>query len=81
MTNTHPLPSLPVNYSLLEAFFEFASAFGTVGLSIGITSPTLGNAALLVEMGAMVLGRLEIYRVLIAIHSGIDILHKRGRWR
>lgn len=65
------------NTNLLDALFEFASAFGTVGLSIGITNPNLGSAALLVEMFAMVLGRLEIFIVFIAIHSSIELMQLR----
>lgn len=64
--------------NLLAALFEFASAFGTVGLSIGITNPELGNAALTIEMIAMILGRLEIFIIFIAIHSSVDLLHGRA---
>ena len=67
------------NTNLIDALFEFASAFGTVGLSIGITNPNLGNAALLIEMFAMVLGRLEIFIVFIAIHSSIELMHLRPK--
>jgi trk system potassium uptake protein TrkH len=63
--------------NLIDALFEFASAFGTVGLSIGITNADLGNAALLVEMFAMVLGRLEIFIVFIAFHSSIELMRSR----
>lgn len=57
------------NCSLTEAMFEFASALGTVGLSIGLTSPATGNATLVVEMLGMMLGRLEIFIVLTGIYS------------
>lgn len=55
--------------SLTEAMFEFASALGTVGLSIGITSPDTNTATLVVEMFGMILGRLEIFIVFIGFYS------------
>lgn len=56
--------------SLSDAMFEFASSLGTVGLSIGITNPTTNSATLIVEMAGMMLGRLEIFIVIIGIYSG-----------
>lgn len=47
-------------YSLEGAFFEFSSALGTVGLSLGLTSAQTPNAVLIVQMIGMFLGRLEI---------------------
>ncbi len=55
---------------LAEAMFEFASALGTVGLSIGITSYTANAATLWIEIAGMVLGRLEIYTIFIGIYNG-----------
>lgn len=63
--------------SLTEALFEFASALGTVGLSIGLTGPATGTATLIVEMFGMILGRLEIFIVLIGIYSGVMILRQK----
>lgn len=40
---------------LTEAMFEFASALGTVGLSIGITGTATGSPTLIVEMIGMIL--------------------------
>lgn len=60
--------------SLTEAMFEFASALGTVGLSIGLTTPATGAATLIVEMFGMMLGRLEIFIVLIGAYSGFSML-------
>lgn len=56
--------------SLTEAMFEFASSLGTVGLSIGLTGPTTDGGTLIVQMVGMILGRLEIFIVLIGIYSG-----------
>lgn len=51
--------------SMSAAFFEFASALGTVGLSVGMTGPQTPAPALLIEIMGMILGRLEIFTVLI----------------
>lgn len=60
--------------SLTEAMFEFASALGTVGLSIGITSPATNTATLVVEMFGMILGRLEIFIVFIGFYSAGSLI-------
>ncbi len=60
--------------SLMEAMFDFASSLSTVGLSIGITNPTTAAPALIVEMLGMMLGRLEIFIVLIGITFGFKML-------
>lgn len=56
---------------LQSAMFEFASALGTVGLSIGITTPTTESTVLIIEMFGMLLGRLEIFVVFIGIHTSL----------
>lgn len=63
------LLTLTASCSLSDAMFEFASSLGTVGLSIGITGPYTNNATLIVEMIGMLLGRLEIFIVIIGIHN------------
>lgn len=63
--------------SLTEAMFEFASALGTVGLSIGLTTTTTNNPTLVVEMVGMILGRLEIFIVLTGIYSVITSMKLR----
>jgi trk system potassium uptake protein TrkH len=50
-------PSLEHRGELLEIIFEVVSAFGTVGLSMGIT-PHLGLLSKLVLIGLMFIGRL-----------------------
>lgn len=67
------LMTLTANVTLAEAMFEFASTLGTVGLSIGLTGPETGAATLVVQMVGMVLGRLEIFIVLIGIHSALSV--------
>lgn len=65
------------NCGLMEAMFEFASAIGTVGLSIGITGPSTKDMTLIVEIAGMLLGRLEIFIVFIGICSGIKIIKRK----
>lgn len=60
-----------------EALFEFSSAFGTVGLSIGITNPSTNIGTLLVEMLGMVLGRLEIFIVIVAFKSSFELIRTK----
>ena len=66
--------ALTADCSLTEAMFEFASALGTVGLSIGLTGPSTGMATLVVEIIGMILGRLEIFIVWIGIYSGVSAI-------
>jgi len=63
---------LASNCQLHEAMFEFASSLGTVGLTIGVTSPSATTATLIVEMIGMLLGRLEIYPVLLGFKYTFD---------
>ena len=58
----------------MDAMFDFASSLSTVGLSIGITSPMTKDAALIVEMIGMLLGRLEIFIVVIGVIFGFGML-------
>lgn len=54
-------------YSVSDSLFEFASAMGTVGLSVGVTSATMPDAALWSEIVAMYVGRLEIFVVIAGV--------------
>jgi trk system potassium uptake protein TrkH len=58
---------LSQGYQLGESMFEFASALGTVGLSIGITSAEVSPIILWTEIFGMILGRLEILIIFFAI--------------
>lgn len=53
-------------FPLKESLFEFASAIGTVGITIGVTTADMPDAALWAETVAMFLGRLEFFVVIIA---------------
>lgn len=55
------------DYGLAESMFEFASALGTVGLSIGITGPEAPSTILWTESIGMLLGRLEFLVIFYAI--------------
>jgi trk system potassium uptake protein TrkH len=54
-------------FTLRDSMFEFASAIGTVGLSVGVTSATMPSAALWAEAIAMYLGRLEFLVVFVSV--------------
>lgn len=66
-------------YGVRDALFEFASALGTVGLSVGVTSSTTPDGALLVLTAGMFLGRLELVAVLVAL--GQALTGCRSWWR
>jgi trk/ktr system potassium uptake protein len=54
-------------YRLGNSLFEFASAIGTVGLSVGVTSPQMPDVALWAEIFGMFLGRLEFIVVIVSL--------------
>jgi trk system potassium uptake protein TrkH len=54
-------------YSLPDSLFEFASAIGTVGLSVGVTSAQMPDVALWALTLAMFLGRLEFLVVIVSL--------------
>ncbi len=53
-------------YPLKDSMFEFASSLGTVGLSVGITSPDAPSMVLWTETIGMMLGRLEFIVIFFA---------------
>ncbi len=53
--------------SMEAAFFEFASAIGTVGLTVGVTTPGANPLALWTMSAGMFLGRLEFLVILVAV--------------
>lgn len=57
--------------SLETAIYEFASAFGTVGISNGLIESAKHGLTLWVEMFAMLLGRLEIFIIFVGIYTSI----------
>ncbi len=70
-------------FSLRQSMFEFASAMGTVGLSLGITAPNMPLGTKVAEIFGMWLGRLEFIAIFHAfIRIGQDLKmskNKRGQ--
>ena len=61
-------------HSIGDSMFEFASALGTVGFSAGLASSSAPQVVLWTSTIGMILGRLEIFVILMAairIKSGI----------
>ncbi len=54
-------------YDLQSSLFEFASSLGTVGLSIGVTSPNMPLVAMWTETIGMILGRLELFVIFASL--------------
>jgi trk system potassium uptake protein TrkH len=54
-------------YSFEDSLFEYASALGTVGLSVGVTSIDTPAIVLLTEIVGMLFGRLEVYVIFVSI--------------
>lgn len=76
------LVTITENVGFTEAMFDFASSLGTVGLSIGITNPNTKDLTLIVEIIGMILGRLEIFIVLLGIMFSFNsILQKVSKIR
>lgn len=68
-------------YNLSDSLFEFASAIGTVGLSVGVTSPQMPAAVLWAEIFAMFLGRLEFMVIIVSLAKIVRdsrLMLKRG---
>ncbi len=61
--------SFRLGTSLIDSFFEVASAQGNVGLSVGITSPSLPPDIKVLLILHMWIGRLEIFSTLVFIIS------------
>lgn len=73
-------------FDIGDSMFEFASALGTVGLSVGITSYDASPVVLWTETAGMFVGRLEIYVVFVAaVQLGRELKHGVGirgrRWK
>lgn len=68
-------------YGFADSLFEAASAQGTVGLSVGVTSPTMPTVAKLVLMLEMWVGRLEIVPVAVALYPGIWFARRKRKYR
>ena len=63
------LAVLPGEFTLADAIFEVATAQGTVGLSSGITGPSMSVVGEALFIFQMWVGRLEIIPVLVLLRS------------
>ena len=75
---TYLLGSLVVaaaGVSIKDSLFEFASALGTVGLSVGVTAPEASPIILWTEAAGMFLGRLEFF---VIICGAVKIVRDAG---
>ena len=63
----------------LDSMFEMASAQGNVGLSVGITSPTLPLTGKLTLIAGMWMGRLEIIPCLVFISNLLFFLRREEK--
>ena len=63
------LHASPPHFTLSDVIFEVASAQGNVGLSVGITAPSMPTLSKLVLCFNMWIGRLEIIPVLMLARS------------
>jgi trk system potassium uptake protein TrkH len=61
------LPFLWYGHDPLDALFEVVSATGTVGLSTGISGPRLPAVLKAVLCADMLLGRLEVFAILVLL--------------
>jgi trk system potassium uptake protein TrkH len=62
-----------------KAMFEFASALGTVGISVGVTTVGTSDYILIVQMIGMLLGRLEIFIIFVSVIAVFNKIFRKGR--
>jgi len=65
-------------HSFENSLFEFASALGTVGLSVGIAGAGAPNGILWTSTLGMFLGRLEFYVIFVAIAKIVVDISKKS---
>lgn len=72
------LAFLATGHSPLDSLFDVASALGTVGLSTGVTGPSLAWGLKLVLCADMLLGRLEFVALLVLFYPRTWIGKRRS---
>jgi trk system potassium uptake protein TrkH len=70
------LPFVVYGHDPLDALFEVVSATGTVGLSVGISTPHLPLFLKMILCLDMLLGRLEIVAWLVLLYPGTWVGHR-----
>ena len=70
-------PFLLFGHEPLDALFEVVSAIGTVGLSSGISGPSLEPALKLVLSLDMLFGRVEIIALLVLLYPATWLGRRR----
>ncbi len=63
-------------YSIRDSLFEFASAIGTVGISLGVTSTTTPKVPMWAMTAGMFMGRLEFFVIFSGILKFIKDLYR-----
>jgi trk system potassium uptake protein len=63
-------------YDGVDSLFEITSAQGNVGLSVGITSPTMPKIPEILLIIGMWLGRIEIIPALVLLKAGFDLFKR-----
>jgi trk system potassium uptake protein len=63
-------------YGGIDSLFEITSAQGNVGLTVGITSPTMPSIPEIFLIFGMWIGRLEIIPALVLFKVGIDLFRR-----
>ena len=63
-------------YDALNSLYEIVSAQGNVGLSMGITSPTMPQIPQAFLIFNMWIGRIEIIPVLVLIRASIGVFKR-----
>ena len=72
------LAFLAYGHPPMDALFDVASALGTVGLSSGLTGPDLEPALKVVLCFDMLLGRVEIFALLVLLFPGTWLGRRRS---
>lgn len=70
---------LSYGYGGINSLFEIASAQGNVGLSVGITEPTMPTIPEILLIIGMWIGRIEIIPALVLIKGSFDLFKRFNR--
>ncbi len=63
-------------YGGIDSLFEISSAQGNVGLSVGITQPTMPSIPEIFLIFGMWIGRIEILPALVLLKAGTDLFQR-----